>query len=540
MIARIRWQLVIALCAVLIVFGVLGSFAVSNSASAQPLQGSVYVEGVVGEVRQLNPLAQGADTSQAERDIAALLFDGLTTLDADGRMQPALAERWTISEEGRVYTFTLQPGRRWHDGAPVTADDVLYTVRGVQNARFPGDPQVAALWRNVLIEKVDDRTVRFELPAPFAPFPSMARLPILPAHLLRTIRPEQWAGAPFSLRPVGTGRYKLQALDTQQVLLVPATEDSRATLDNLLLRLYPTSDAALLALNRREVQGVASLATAGRRAPSPLQRTRRTALSLGNYTLLAFNVQNPPLDDIQLRRALTLGLNRDVLITNLLGGQGQRLDTPVMPGTWAADASATLPAFRRSSAQQALGQLGYVDANGDGWLEQNGQRLTLPLLIGDTPEYGAVANEIVRQMREIGVGIDVRRVPLNELQTELAAHNFTLALHSWSDVGADPDVYALWHSSRADGGTNYAGLRDAQIDQLLSDGRAASDETERRRIYSAFQRRWVELIPSIPLYQSVFTYDVDQSIVASASRTPFIVSRADRFTLLDSWTFPQQ
>lgn len=539
MIARIRWQLVIALVAALTVFVVLGSFAVSSAAQTQALRGTIYVEGVVGEVRQLNPLAQGEDASQAERDIAALLFDGLTRLDNAGRVQPALAERWTVSDDGRTYTFTLRPDARWHDGAPVTTDDVLYTVRGVQNARFPGDPAIASLWRNVLITRVDDRTVQFELPAPFAPFPSVARLPILPAHLLRTLRPEQWAGAPFSRQPIGTGRFQLRALDVEQVLLTPT--DPTLEPNNLVLRLYPTSDAALLALSRQEVQGVATPAIAGRRLPEPSRRSQRTSLPLGEYTLLAFNMQQPPLDDLQFRRALALGLNRDLLIANVLGGQGQRLDTPILPGTWANDPGAKLPAFRRSAAQQTLGQLGYVDRNGDGTLEQNGQRLVLPLLIADTPEQTALAAEIVRQLRGIGVGINVRRVAPFELQTQLAARNFTLALHSWSNVGADPDVYALWHSSQGASGANYAGLSDPTVDQLLAEARATTDEAARKRLYAEFQRRWVALVPSLPLYGGVVAYNVDRVVEQPpVQATPFTLTRADRWSVLDRWTFGAQ
>ncbi len=530
--------MLIAACAGLVIVGLLGSVALSTSATTLPLTGTVYVEGVVGTPQQLNPLAQGPDASPAERDLAALLLEGLTRVGMDGRIEPALAERWTVSQDGLVYTFTLRAGQSWHDGAPVTADDVLYTVRGVQNANFPGDPALAALWRNVLVQKQDERTVQFQLSAPFAPFPSVARLPILPAHLFHTLRPEQWPTAPWSRHPVGSGRYKLYALDAQQAVLVPfANYPGAPALDNLVLRFYPTAEAAVLGLSRREVQGVANVATGGQSLSEVPRRAQRLVAPVGSYTMLAFNLQQSPLDELPLRRALVLGLNREALITNVLGGQGQALDTPVLPGTWAAESAARLPAFKRSSAQQQLGALGYVDTNGDGWVEADGQRLVLPLLIADAVEANAVAAELAQQLREIGIALDIRRMPSGELQNALASHNFTMALHSWSDVGADPDVYALWHSSRADGGANYAGLRDLRIDQLLVDGRAAQDEPTRRRIYADFQRRWVELIPSLPLYQSVLAYDVEGAPAPPAP--PDVLSnRADRFAVLDEWLQP--
>lgn len=542
MIRRIRWQLLIAGCTSLIIIGLLGAFAVSTAGTTRSLRGRVYVEGVVGEPQHLHPLVLTADSSPAERDIAALLFEGLTRLDPAGRVIPALAERWTVSEDRRIYTFTLRRDRTWHDNVPVTAVDVVYTVRGVQNAGFPGDPELGRFWRNVLVQNVDTWTVRFELSAPFASFPSVARMPILPAHVLRTVRPEQWGSTAFNRLPIGTGPFKLQALDADQALLVPfeGYRGPRPEIDNLLLRFYPTADAALLGLSRREVQGVATVASAGRRVSEPPRHAQRVLIPLGDYTTLTFNLQQQPLDDPQFRRALAVGLNRDLLISTVLNGQAQRLDSPILPGTWAADSTARLPEFRRSTAQQLLGTLGYVDTNGDGLLEFEGQPLSLPLLLADTPEQVALAREIARQLREIGIDIDVQRVPADELPGELATQDFTLALHSWSRIGADPDVYALWHSSQAEGRTNYAGLRDNRIDQLLEDARATTDEARRKQLYAEFQRRWVELMPGLPLYQSVLTYDLDTAITVPEQLPAVINTRADRFAILDRWRIPSR
>lgn len=535
MVHQLRWQLLIAAIAAAIVFGLLGSAALSTAASTEALAGSVYVEGVVGTPQQLNPLAQGPAASSVERDIAALLFEGLTRTGADGRVEPALAERWSVDAAGRVYSFVLRAGATWHDGAPVTADDVLYTVRGVQNAGFPGDPALAAVWRDILVRKLDDRTVQFELALPFAPFPSIAALPILPAHLYRTLRPEQWAAAPWSRRPVGTGRYRLHALDAEKAVLVPfAGYPGAPALDNLVLRFYPTADAAMLASSRREVQGVATSALPGQRLPDPPRQSRRLNIPLAAYTTLTFNLRKPPLDDPQLRNVLALGINRAALVTAVLGDQGRTLDTPLLPDSWAADASARLPAFRRSAAQQLLGTLGYLDSNGDGWVEADGQRLVLPLLFADTVESRAVAAQIEAQLREIGIGVEPERVAPTALQSELAAHNFTLALNTWSGVGAEPDVFALWHSSRADSGANYAGLRDGQIDQLLEQGRSALAEAERVRIYGEFQRRWVELVPSLPLYQSMLAYDVETT-QAPPPAPALLLMPSTRFAALERW-----
>ena len=482
----------------------LGTYALEASATARRLEGRVYVEGVVGEVHQLNPLAQTGDASPAERDIASHLFSGLTRIAPDGRVEPALAERWSADADGREWVFTLRPGALWHDGTAVTAGDVLYTIGAVQSPRFPGDPTLQAAWRGVRVRREDDRSVRFVLPSPSAAFPSMARLPILPAHLLAGVPPEQWADAGFALQPVGSGEFRLVALDPQQALLEPV--DGNAAIDYLLLRLYPSSEAAREGLRRRDISGTATPATPGMQLVQPADPTDRSELPLGEVTLLAFNMRQAPLDNLEFRRALIQAINRDLLIENMLQGHGRRIETPVLPGTWAAG-TAALPEYRRSAAQQALGRLGYAERNSR--LERDGRPLVLPLLVADVVGQAELGNEIARQLAAIGVGIELRSVPLEELRARLAQHDFTLALHSWDNLGADPDSYALWHSSQANGGANYAGLDDARIDELLTRGLQTLDQAERRSIYVEFQRRWTELLPSLPLYQSVLLYDAD-------------------------------
>lgn len=502
-----RLQLTIALAAILVVASLLGAYALGAQATARTLNGRVYIEGIAGEARQLNPLAHTADTSPAEREIAARLFSGLTRIGSDGQVEPDRAERWSAEADGRDWVFVLRPDASWHDGTPLTAGDVVFTVQALQSTAFPGDPTLQATWRDVRVTAEDDLTVRFMLPSPSAAFPALARLPLLPAHLLAGMPPEQWAGASFARRPVGNGPYRLAALDAQQAVLEPARGDAQH--DFLVLRFYASSQAARDALRRGEVTGVATVATPGAPAAEPGELIERRRVPLGEMTLLAFNLRRAPLDDIEFRRALAQAINRDLLIETTLQSHGRRVDTPVLPGTWAAAEEAVLPAYRRSAAQQAFGRLGYSER--DGVLQREGQPLVIPLLLADAPGQAALGSEIARQLALIGVGVEVEPVSVAELRTRLAQHDFTLAIHSWYNLGADPDSYALWHSSRADAGANYAGLDDSRIDELLARGLRTLDQGQRRVVYADFQRRWTELVPSLPLYQSVLLYDQAES-----------------------------
>jgi peptide/nickel transport system substrate-binding protein len=134
--------------------------------------------------------------------------------------------------------------------------------------------------------------------------------------------------------------------------------------------------------------------------------------------------------------------------------------------------------------------------------------LILPLITSGEADRVAVANEIARQWGLLGVRVDVQTLDAETLRQRLTDHDFTLALYGLQRLGADPDVYEQWHSSQVERGNNYAGLQDEQIDELLFNARrdVSPDGTMRWPSYEAFQRRWVELAPSIMLYQPLFVY----------------------------------
>src|SRR5262245_46720486 len=217
---RIRWQILIAAISSLLVLGLMAYLALSTVAVSKPIAGGTYVEALIAPPQQLNPLASDVARDASAADIQALLFDGLMRIGPDGGPEPALAASLpNINPSGTVYTFTLRADIAWHDGAPLTADDVLFTLRAIQNRDFAGDPAAGTLWRGVRVEKIDEHRVRCTLNAPFAPFLSRATFPILPAHLPKDIPPEQWASAPFSAKPIGTGPYQLTELNQEHALL---------------------------------------------------------------------------------------------------------------------------------------------------------------------------------------------------------------------------------------------------------------------------------------------------------------------------------
>jgi len=249
---RIRWQIVIAALSMLLIAGLLGAVALRNASVATPLVGGSYVEAVVGAPERPVPLLNDPLADPVGRDLIALIFDGLVRIGADGLIEPALAESYEVDASGTVYQFNLRRNVAWHDGRPFTADDVVFTLRTLQVADQPGEPALAAVWQDVLVDRLDAYTVRATLTAPFAPFLSMARVPILPAHVFAGNPPEAWIAGSTAERLVGTGPYRLVELREDRAMLA-AYEGyfgGRPYIERLELRFIASPEAAFAALSR--------------------------------------------------------------------------------------------------------------------------------------------------------------------------------------------------------------------------------------------------------------------------------------------------
>lgn len=544
---RIRWQIVIASVSAALVLALMGYLALTTAAVARPIAGGVYTEYETAQPGQINPLTSNPARDPIAADLHALLFDGLMRIGDDGQPEPALAKAWPqIDESGTVYTFTLRPGVVWHDNQPLTVDDVLWTLRAVQSPGFVGDATTGRIWRNVLLERLDDLSFRATLPQPRAAFLSYATFPILPAHLLANVSPDQWSTTGYNQQPIGTGPYRLaEPLSADRALLVanPGYFGGRPYLDSIELRFNQSPQDASTALSRNEAVGFGVSSTNDQsRANTPRGATQH-AIPLAAYSTLSFNLRTTPLNDQGLRRALALGTDKQAIIDQALGGQGQRLETPILPGWWAADPNLETPRFNAQAAGEALTSLGY-EPGADGVRAKNGTPLALTILTDDAPDHVAAAKAIINQWTGLGIQTTVEQVDATTLEQRLGAHEFTVALHGWQRQGADPDAaYALWHSSGAEAGFNYAGLQDDQIDALLDEGRTTEDLEARRAAYTAFEQRWLDLAPGVPLYQPLFLYTAISDLgglkldpqTDEGTVRPFLLGREDRFRNITGW-----
>lgn len=542
---KLRWQiLVVAVTIVIVALLLLSQQPVSIIPLPEAAPGGVYTEALIGSMGRLNPMLDW--NNPADRDINRLIFSGLMRFDSRGLPQPDLAESWAATPDGMIYNFSLRQNAFWHDGQPVTSDDVIFTIELIKSAGslFPQD--IKDLWSQIEVNRLNDKTLQFKLPEPFAPFLDYVTFGILPKHLLENVPADQLASADFNLQPIGSGPYKFDSLLTSggQITGVVLTANADyyiqpPFIEQVVFRFYPNSAAAFDAYKQGEVLGVSQLSI-----DTLEPALREPALSvyssrLPQMGLVFLNLNNPSVPFLQsekVRRALLLGVNRKLIVSYILKGQAIVADGPILPGSWAYYEDIEQFDYDPDTAAALLKEEGYViPAGGGGVRAKDGQFLTFTLVYPDDAIHTQIAQAIQSDWALIGVKIDLQAAAYDSLVNDfLTPRNYQAALADLNTSRTpDPDPYLFWHQSEATGGQNYSQWDNRTASEFLETARTATDFTERARLYRNFQVVFTKDMPSLPLYYPVYSYGVDAQVQGVQVAPMYDLS--DRLSLITEW-----
>ncbi len=553
----IRWQFIVLAIALLLILVAAITMLLGRrdgrEASVRPqnipvIDSQVYTEAAVGRPRWVNPILA---TSQADRDLASLVYSGLTRIDEYGQPIPDLAESWEVSRDGLTYTFHLRSGIAWHDGAPFSADDVAFTMSLLRDPAFPGSADLARFWRTVETYAVDDLTVQFVLTQPLASFPEYAGIGLLPAHILAGIDPAVLPDDPINWQPVGTGPLWWESMQEDggvvTVTLRPYDRffepSRRVQLDGVVFRFYDNASEAFQALS--EVQGYPDLSPTQLDAALSSETTGLNlyASRLPVYGVILFNQQNaatlPFFQDQDVRLALLLALDREQIVADALGSHALVANSTILPGTWAYHPN--LPAIPQDNSRAAL----LLDQAG--WTLQGGTRaredvsLAFTLLVSDSEADQQIGDAVAAQWRALGIEVRVEATEpadlLARIQTPAPGgdgRSFEAALVEFNLAGlADPDPYPFWHQSQAVEGQNYSGLADRDISEALEIARKDPNGVRRTEMYRNYQEWFLERAAAILLYNPVYHYAV--SCQVSGVQMVILRDPSDRFRNLSEW-----
>jgi len=532
----IRWQGLFLIIGILLLGLLLRQLAIRFSTVVIPAPGGTYVEGVAGNPQYINPLL--CQFNEVDQDLCALIYNGLTALDENGDVIPDLAERWEVSEDGLHYTFHLRQGVRWHDGAPFTADDVVFTIKAIQAPDFPGLPALAEVWRNVQVEKLGPYTVRFSLSEPFAPFLDYTTVGILPAHIWSRIPLRLMPKSKFNLEPVGTGPFKVKEIDARHILLEahPMFYGPKPYLKQVEFIFYPDYESVFEAYKKGEVMGISRILPAYMQRAGAEENLQVFSSILSGYTLVVLNLDNPNVPFFkhkEIRQALLYALDRQALIDKVLAGQGVVAHSPIMPNSWAYNPAVKQYKYDPEQANALLEKQGWKDEDGDGIRGKGEQELAFVLLTNDAPSRVQMAEELARQWAQVGVKAVPQAVSYASLVRDfLYPRNFEAALIQW-EISGDPDPYPLWHSTQKEGGQNFGGFASRQADIVLEEARLTVDKERRRELYFRFQEIFAEEVPALLLYYPVYIYGVDKEV--KGVQVGPLNSPSDRFRGIAGW-----
>ena len=501
--------------------------------------GGVYVEGVIGNISTLNPLLAASEPEQA---VSRLLFSSLYNYDVTGALHTDLAESMTVKDD-KVYTIKLR-NAAWHDGKKLTAEDVVYTINLIKNPQVRSPLRVN--WLDISARAIDDSTVEFMLPAVYAGFSHALTFPVIPKHILQTVSPSSMREADFSSNPVGSGPFAVKRVQTSEstsstdvVRMEPNTKyyGAVSTLSRLELRAYGNESLLVKAVNSGEVSAASGLSlSAADNIKSKQYSTKHWLLNKGVYLLM--NNRSQTLQDARVRRALRYATDTSS-IRATVGDNVARLDTPILQSQIAQKLPAA-PDYNLDKAKALLKEAGWTYNQGQ-WKGKDGRPLAVAVTTSSgRDEYKKIVDALEQQWSKLGVDVQPREIDTSStttsfVQSVLQPRDYDALLYEL-ELGADPDVFAYWHSSQASAsGYNFANYSNRTVDNDLVGGRSRTNSALRAAKYIQFVNQWLNDAPAIGLYQSVGSYVLNNGASIIEPRGS-LNTMNDRYADVTTWS----
>lgn len=425
-----------------------------------------------GPLASFNPLLADDEGSRA---VSGLLFDSLLAIDPQtGAPEPRLAESWEFSTGNRAITFRLRSGLRWHDGKPLTAGDVAFTLESA--GRLAGSaPHLADFAALGKIAADDEHTVVVNLNEPGCTLLyRIGSLPILPRHLLETAPS---GSAAFDEAPVGSGPFVFSGGTPGQQVTLERNPDfwgQAPLLEKWSYRVYTDTAALAGALSKGEVD----LAALPWNAPALLPGSGLDfyPYPAAEYLFIAFNSDQPSerhfvFGDRQVRQAFSLALDRKKILEQALDGQGVLLGGPYLPGHWAVEGR-EIPEYNPAKARELLASAGWKDSDGDGLLDRQGKPLRFFIRTNGENEVRQKIAVLAQQYyRDVGADVSFGPLEWGGFLGYIFTHDFDAAVFGWP-LSPEPDQRRFWRSDQntKGAGFNFTSYSNPQLDALLDEG----------------------------------------------------------------------
>ncbi|MCL2094719.1 ABC transporter substrate-binding protein [Candidatus Saccharibacteria bacterium] len=489
--------------------------------------GGTFAEATLGEIRTTIPWFA---TTNSERTIARLIYSTLLFYDDSGNIRGDVASGWTSNDSANIWTVTLREGIYFHDGHPLTADDVVFTIQMIQ------DPEVRAIgasgWAGTEVAKIDDYTVEFTLRSGTAAFPEHLIFEILPKHALDQAPKTNLLEAAFNGNPIGSGPFTFSSIQrtagTADAIVHlsanPRYHRGAPFLNSFLIHAFTSHGDIQNAIYQGRVTATAELGHPHVTDLPNRLHIRQAPLNEGVFAF--FNTAQAPLNNRDIRRALAYMTNKSLIIQAT--SAQITLGYPILPTQMALDFP-EVPTYDLFAAEEYLENAGF--ARDRLWYSSASEDpLTVTMVTLDEGGLSAAATDLARQWESFGVTVDLHIYTDSQAFTRdrLIPRLYDVLIYNIA-MGSDPDMQPFYHSSQGNGvGLNFSNFNNPTVDSILASANATTNLITRRDRYNDFLRVWATELPSIGLYRSSLFYVVNPNVRTFPDHTTF-VTRWNRF-----------
>jgi peptide/nickel transport system substrate-binding protein len=462
-----------------------GVESVPAPAGEKPDDGDVLVRRMDAEPPTLNPIIANDIPSQ---DVDIYIFDSLLDLDLQtGEMKPMLAESWQVGEDKVTYTFHLRKDVTFHDGKPMTAEDVIYTLDRVM------DPKVDAVSLRSYFgdcesyRKSDDYTIEVKWKKPyFKALEMIGGLPVLPKHVHDD--GTDFNQHPANRAPIGAGPYKFVKWDTGQEIRLERYANYYGTkvhFNQVLFKIITNDDSALLVLKKGELDFIERLTRVQwlkqTNSADFIGRFNKVHYDYPTYSYIGWNLRKPLFQDKRVRQALTMLNNRPAMLRDIFYCLGTIQAGPFYYKSPFPDPTLKPLPFDPERAKQLLAEAGWKDRNSEGILTKDGVPFRFELsFTAAVPEWEQMAVMYQQDLKKAGIDMVIRKLEWAVFLENVQDWKFDACAMAWG-MDSNPDEYQLWHSSQADlkNSSNHVGFKNPEVDRLIEANRQEFDKNKR-------------------------------------------------------------
>lgn len=515
-----------------------GLFFYFSKTNAIATYGGEYIEGIIGQPQHINPVI--AASNNADDDLAQIIYSGLLRYDGQGNLKNDLAESYEISDDKTLYTFHLRKDALWHDGQALNAQDVLFTVNLITDPSYKSP--LRGNWQGIETDLVDDYTITFRVKNSYVGMLNNLTFGILPKHIWESTTPDKFPLSDLNLEPIGSGPYKYSVFQkdssgniiSYKLTANTAYYQEKPFITKLTFDFYPDEDSILEAYNKKEIMGISGLSPQKVSDIKLGQSTFLHKFNIPRYFAVFINqTKSLPLANDEVREALSYATNKQEIIDAVLGGNGNPIDSPILPGMVGYTEDLKKRSFDLEKANKILDDNNWMRGE-DGIRAKNSVILEINMFTTDWLELEQTAELLKTQWEKIGAKVNVNALSISDIQQNYIRPREYDALLFGQVLGADPDPYSFWHSGqKKDPGLNLSLFGDSKTDTLIEKGRIEFDVEKRAELYREFQQNVAEEIPAIFLYSPDYIYPVNKKIQGIGTQN--IISPARRFSDISHW-----